>query len=1558
MSDHPAADLEALLTAALPVGHPVLGAISAQGLLNFIAPPFPEDDPYPVRIHLVPHGEGASYLLQVHTPDRPFLMDVITGFLARQHLGISGMVHRVVKVVRGEEGVAVEPGPQVEGGRGEFVLAAVLHQEQQEVLEIEVTICDLSATLKAVAAAVDDHGAMEHLLLHLSRSWGRKEVRWSRFARWLVDGNYVFMGARRYRWNGRQWVPGKGKEDALGGFTPALPEGTLERVYPGVLALLTEYLAKWWPVRTAPMLLDFTRAASAANYIDGWIDPILLADPDGQSCWLLLGRLARAATVTRPSGIPLLAERMNRVLQNVGERGETYRGRTLRALFNHMPLRELLYSSAEDIQPLLEAAIALTGDVDLRLHLRRGGCCDYVALTLFIPRGRYSAALERRLQSRVEHAFGLKVVRTQSALADTFAALTCFMPGPIDTALREVDLERLRLSMIEAVKTWGDRFKEAIFERFPRRQALPLLMRYLNAFPESFQARVPPGQAVEGLAGIEDFLIDGFPQVLLGQGAGTVWALSAILPERRPLGEVIAAIGRVGLTVQEEIFTRLEIEGRTVCVWRFELVDDPALASLEANGATVASVLTEVLAGRMMDDPLNALALNGGLTPRCLVRLRGLLRLVAQLNPAIGPLFSTAILTGDPALARAVLDGLAARFDPAHLDEQGWEEAKSRFNEALGRIRLLREDRAMRALWQVLELVVRTDAFHPEAGEGVAFKCLGGDLPTPFSPHPWKLVFVHDQRMDAVHLRGGPVARGGLRWSDRGDFYVEVLGLMATQMVKNAIIVPVGAKGGFYLHGGQKGAKQVREAYRRFVAALLRLSDNRIGEEIVPPEGIVRRDDDDPYLVVAADKGTATFSDLANEVALERGFWLGDAFASGGSHGYDHKEIGITARGAWESVRHLFRLIGLDPQADTLTVVGIGSPAGDVFGNGMLLSRSLKLIGAFTGKTIFIDPDPDPERSWLERRRLFETCQSWEAYDTHQISPGGGIFDRSAKAIDLPEPFARFLGIETQISGEALIQALLQAPVDLLYNGGIGTYIKAAAEPHEAVMDKVNDPVRVNAEQVRASVLVEGGNLGLTMRARIVLDRQGVLLNTDALDNSGGVNMSDHEVNLKILAMDLLQRGIWRNVEERNIRLKSWEGEVAAQVLDDNAQMVRAITLDGRRSRAKRRFWRGSLARWFEQGVLEEGEEGISEGAVGAWLEEERGIPRPLLAVLLGKLIHHTAEILGRNREWIDRASQQPLLLDYFPKEVVRLYPEAVERHPLGWEITATVVAKRIHFNGGARALERIQRGTDLSLPDAVRAWLVAEALLPIHDYRAALNALEGQVSPGLWLEARMRGEDGVVHVAAALARIGDPLRIQFDLAHHYRQVVSDYFDTLFERLVALGRSDLRAECDDLVAAGIPEAVACHAVCWPDMERVGRIILIKEDVHLPFGDVAGLWLHLHARFAMDDLQRWVDALQARDSWGEQARERLLLRLERLPARLLVKVLGFKRSHESIEHALDAFLEEHRPLIKQFDINLTAFRSDEGKVGILGLELLVEDLEGLVERSQDVHELGR
>jgi glutamate dehydrogenase len=947
-----------------------------------------------------------------------------------------------------------------------------------------------------------------------------------------------------------------------------------------------------------------------------------------------------------------------------------------------------------------------------------------------------------------------------------------------------------------------------------------------------------------------------------------------------------------------------------------------------------ADVFLGVWGGQLEDDRLNGLVLAAGLTARQITIIRAISRYLRQAAVAFSDAYMTRTLLAHPKIAVALVKLFSARFDPDDRDVSSAAGLDAEIDSSIDAVQSLDEDRILRSFLAVVRAMLRTNYFRLDAaGEPPAylsFKLDPSQLAMLPLPRPRFEIFVYSPWVEGIHLRGGKVARGGVRWSDRReDFRTEVLGLMKAQMVKNALIVPVGSKGGFVvkqppLSGGRDAQLQEGiDCYHTFLCGLLDLTDNYVGGAVVGPDRVVRYDDDDPYLVVAADKGTASFSDLANQVSAAYGFWLGDAFASGGSHGYDHKQMGITALGAWESVKRHFRELGTDVQHERLTVVGIGDMSGDVFGNAMLRSEHAELLAAFNHMHVFLDPNPDPAASFAERRRLYELPRSsWSDYDQSLISAGGGVYSRSLKSIPISDQVKQALGIEAdRLAPADLIRALLRAPVDLLFNGGIGTYVKAQAEGNADAGDRTNDGVRVDGRELRCQVVGEGGNLGLTQPGRIEYalsggpDHRGGQINTDAIDNVAGVNCSDHEVNIKILLGGLTATGEMTE-SQRNGLLVEMTDAVADRVLYASYTQTQAMSLALTQSASMVEVHARLIRRLEQTAGLDRQLESLpSEKTIAARRSEHRGLVAPELAILMAYCkIHLYEELLESD------LPEDPYLAHdlerYFPAPLPDRYPEQVRDHRLRRELIGTIVANQLVDRAGMTFAFRLGEETGASTPRLARAYAVAREVFEMREFWAEVEALDDQIEAGTQLAMLIAGRRLVERATRWLVR--SSARGVIDVAVTTRRFLPGarlLADALPEVLDGIDRDAFDERLAELQTAGAPPQLARRVASMRALLSVFDIVQDSAATGRPQPAVTEIYFGIGARLGLDWLRDRVLELPRADRWQALARAALRDDLYRLHRSLTRDVLEADAGTGS-EPAIDAWIQRNSAAIKR------------------------------------------
>ncbi|MFD1718737.1 NAD-glutamate dehydrogenase [Georgenia deserti] len=1491
------------------------------------------------------HGWSTGQtVVEIVTDDMPFLVDSVINELGRQGLTVRLLVHpqpavrrdlggRLVEIVRGRATAAVVGG----AAQGDLVRESWIHVQVAAVTgeRLEQLDAGLRRVLADVRAAVEDFPQMEArardisalLLQDPPSGVDEEDIQQARqLLDWLVGGHFVFLGYREYR-----LLRGRSEDEASLGVVPGSGLGILRDSGDATATTLPPAVAR---KAAEPDLVIVTKANSISTvHRNRHLDYIgvKLFDELGTVVGeqRFLGLFTPSAYSAPVAQVPFVNAKVTQVFQRTGFSRSSHLGKDLLAVLKAYPRSELFQDDVDHIAEVATAVVHLRVRPRTRLYLRTDDYQRFTSCLVYIPRERYSAEVQRRIRRLLADALGgdssgqgvqaNEIVSEESPLAQLHVVVRV-PPGAVAPEADEADLER---RIIAAVRTWEEDLAELAEQRLGADG--PALVDHFT-FPGGYKEDFTLDEAVDDLRHIEDLL-----RAERDDGADAALGLNLYRPgrvagrevgpdERRlklyrhgdlPLSAVLPIFSGLGLeVVDERPHTLGEADGRRAYVYDFGL-RAATVSAWEGDPQDVRARLQEafraVWDGRAEPDGFNALVLLAGLTWRQVVVLRAVAAYLRQAGSIFSREYVETALRENPQIARMLVELFETRFDPDGPDGVGTgsargaaeEELAERIRTALDDVASLNHDRIIRALLAVVRATDRTNYYQPPGPIDGAADRSAGHRPTVAlklaprrlallpEPRPWAEIFVYGVAVEGVHLRYGPVARGGLRWSDRReDFRTEVLGLVKAQAVKNAVIVPAGAKGGFVAKqlpdpagpGGREAWYEAgTQAYRLFVSSLLDVTDTVVDDAVVPPQRLVRHDADDPYLVVAADKGTAAFSDVANAVARDYGFWLDDAFASGGSTGYDHKKMGITARGAWEAVKRHFRELGLDTQREEFTVAGVGDMSGDVFGNGMLLSEHIRLVAAFDHRHIFLDPDPDPARSFAERRRMFGLGRStWADYDTSVLSEGGGIHPRTAKSVEITPQVRRRLGLDedvTRLAPAELIRAILTAPVDLLWNGGIGTYVKASTETDEDIGDRANDAVRVDGAQLRCRVVGEGGNLGLSQLGRIEAAQRGVKLNTDAIDNSAGVDSSDHEVNLKILLANAIAAGDLDRAD-RDELLASLTEDVARRVLRQNYEqsvlLGNARTVQHQMLGAHQR-----LMHWLEErGDLDRRLEFLPDDAeLARRAEGGVGLTSPEFAVFVAYAkLALKADLLASDLP--DEPWFTAELHAYFPEELRERFAGAMERHRLRREIIATRVANSVINRGGTTFVFRAMEETGASSAQIARAFVVAREIFGIAEFVQAVEALDNVVASDtqalLYLEFRrlldravrwmvQRYPDGI-DVAAEIDRLGP--------------AVARLVPQVPELLRGDARVGTQERAEVLVEAGVPAELARHAAALVEHYVTLDVVALAERTGSGLETVAGVRAAAEEHFGVDVLLTRLETLPREERWDALARAAL------------------------------------------------------------------------------------
>jgi glutamate dehydrogenase len=1504
------------------------------------------------------HGWSSGHtIVEVVTDDMPFLVDSITMTLGQRDCSVRLVVHPQLVVRRDVTGRLIEICDlDVSDPRVEDIADTVVESWMQIEIDRETDPeslagieADLTDVLRDVREAVEDWPRMRQRAEEIAEELKTSELPVSddelteavELLRWLADDHFTFLGYREYLLDK---VEG---EDVLRAVTGSgLGILRADQDMSGSFAKLpAEVRAKAREKR----LLVLTKANSKATVHRGtYLDYIGVKtfDDAGEVTGerRFLGLFTSTAYNESVLRIPILKNKVHRALGRSGLAPTSHSGKDLLQVLETYPRDELFQTDVDELVPIAMSVVHLQERRQLRLFVRADDYGRYLSCLVYLPRDRYNTDVRQRIQAILKDAAqGESTTFTARIGESMLARLHVVVRIRQGQGLPDLDVVALEKRLAAATRSWGDDFADVLAEQLGEEDGARLLRRYKDAFPEAYKEDFPARTAVADVRRLEELPDeDGLGLNLYHPvGAGSDERRFKIYRTGRPISltQVLPILSRMGVeVVDERPYEVARIGQDSAYIYDFGLRAPDASASTSPVQLKELFQDTFVAAWRGLaeSDGFNALVVRAGLSWRQASVLRAYAKYLRQAGSTFSQDYVEETLAGHVDIARLLVALFEARFDPdRYVDDADGrtaavDEIGGRLEAALDKVASLDQDRILRSFLDLIRATLRTSAYCVDSDgrprPALSFKLDPRAIPELPEPRPTYEIWVYSPLVEGVHLRYGAVARGGLRWSDRReDFRTEILGLVKAQAVKNAVIVPVGSKGGFVGKGLPDPAADREgwltagvERYKTFIRGLLDITDNRAADRtVVPPERVVRHDGDDPYLVVAADKGTATFSDIANEVAKEYDFWLGDAFASGGSAGYDHKGMGITARGAWESVKRHFREMGRDSQSEDFTCVGIGDMSGDVFGNGMLLSEHICLVAAFDHRHIFLDPSPDPAASFVERQRLFDKGRStWADYNAELLSAGGGIHSRAAKSITLTPEVKQRLGIDDAISEmtpHELIRAILKAPVDLLWNGGIGTYVKGSSESHADVGDKANDAVRIDGYELRCKSVGEGGNLGLTQLGRIEYATNGGRINTDFIDNSGGVDTSDHEVNIKILLDSVVRSGDLTE-KQRNQLLADMTDEVAQLALATNYNQNLALANGEAQAPSLMHVHRAYVNRMEADGLLDRNLEHLpTDKQFGDRMQAGRGLTQPELSVLLAYTKNLMQEELLAT-ELPDDPYLRNALHAYFPQPIQERYAELIDSHPLRREIITTMVVNEMVNGAGTTFAFRLGLETGGSLEDLTRAHTVASVVFQIPELTASINALDNQVPAELQTAMRLEGRRITERAARWLATNRRP---PIDIAWQI-EFFAEPLDRLLNELpdVLAGRElDLFVERrDDLLNAGIPEELAVRVAVLPpayaglglveDSLTTGTDLLEVARVHFTLGE------HL----TLGRLLERIIALPREDRWQTMARAALRDDLHAVHTALTAQAIHFTDEGDDPGERVEAWAAQDKVIV--------------------------------------------
>lgn len=1484
-------------------------------------------------------------VIELVNDDMPFLLDSVIALIARLGLGVHLVAHPVLHVRRGTDGgwAGIAQKDSADGRAESFI--HIMIDEQHDPAKLNAISGQVGEVLADVRAAVED---WREMLARIDAAIA--EIRQSRlpiaaeevdesiaFLEWMRDNHFTLLGyaelAITTAADGVTALPVA--QSGLGVLRK--PDVKLFRSRSDALVAISPEILQSLN-RPGPLIITKADVRSSVHR-DTHMDYIGVKRYDANGVIIgerrFVGLFTSGAYSRAPADIPLLRRKVALTIARADFARDSHDGKALQNILDTYPRDELFQTPRDLLFHNAMAILRLQERPRTRLIVRTDPFGRYVSCLVYIPRERFDAELQRRVGDILSENFSGSISAIYPEYGDAPLARVHFIIKSGSGAVPEILLEHVEAQIERAARSWRDDLRAALLAHMGDVRGMQLWERYANGFAPDYEAHFRPELAALDIERIEALRSGGgihvcFYRTIEDQDFCVRFKLFC---EGAPvlLSDCMPMLERMGFKVMAEHPYEIEIQdGAKIWLQDFEMRELNARpVDLCAAGAKLEQLFIALWQGAAENDGFNRLVLKADLHWREAALMRAFGKYLRQAGIPHSNDYMEGALNTHPKIIRQMIDLFHARFDVdfAGARETTVDTLRLAIMQALEGVESLDEDRILRRFLNLIESTLRTNFFQHSAEGGykdyISFKLdstLVDELPLP---RPMVEIFVYSPRVEGVHLRFGKVARGGLRWSDRReDFRTEILGLVKAQQVKNAVIIPVGSKGGFFPK--QLPAAATREAvqeegiaaYRMFISGLLDITDNIVDGRVLAPPRVMRYDNDDPYLVVAADKGTAAFSDIANGVAQSYGFWLDDAFASGGSAGYDHKKMAITARGAWEAVKRHFRELGVDIQTTPFSVIGCGDMSGDVFGNGMLQSRQIRLLAAFDHRDIFIDPDPDPEKSFEERARLFDLPRSsWADYDAKLISPGGGVFSRSRKSITLTPQMKQMTGLsQDAVTPAGLIRALLGAETDLLWFGGIGTYVKSSHETHMDVGDKANDPVRIDGAMIKAKVIGEGANLGCTQLGRIEYALGGGAINTDAVDNSAGVDCSDHEVNIKIALGREVQAGDLTR-KQRDQLLASMTGEVAELVLRDNYQQTLAISLEAALAHSLLDMHAGFIRELERAGQLNRKVEflpddaGIAERAAAGL-----GLTRPEIAVLVAYAKNSMRQELLSS----DVPDQEFLLddlLSYFPRPLREKYRGALLGHQLRREILASLLANSIVNRAGLTFVSTISEETGFSMAEVVRAFVVARAAFDLRAFWQSLEGLDNKAPTDVQIRIQLDGRDLIRRATIWFLRnVPQPMDIGATIAV-YRPGIAQLWSEIHLSLAPLESEAHSARLKALLADGTPQDIALVAAGLKPMGAATDMVLVALSSGRNIGDVAAAFFRIGAELSIDWLCNSAEKTTSQDHWERLAMNAMIDDFYGQQRVMTAQALSIDVELGATE-AVAQWCEAHAPVVKR------------------------------------------
>jgi glutamate dehydrogenase len=1497
------------------------------------------------------HGWNSKYsVLEIINTDSPFLLDSIKEELIRNQIKIHEILHPIIKVKRDQKGNVKDI--ITASNDGDYITESVMHihitsvKEEESILKILNSIENI---LNNVKYAVQDWEKMINeaklCIGDLIKNDDATTFEAKEFIEWLINNNFTFVGFIECNFNNTK--------------NHSSDNRTL-----GIISLESSRINKKIITEVGRFTRNVKNKEANHNIIDiGRIDEISPIHRHSNldfvainnfndkgkiiSTKVFIGLFTSVLSYQSVEKIPIIRKKIDKVMEKSGFSSKSYSAKELMTILESLPREELLQIKEEDLYNIVINIYSLLIKPKIKLFLRRDNFNSYLSCLVFLPRDRFSAEISEKIYEILHNDLGGAIASQNIQLSTLPVA---FLYTVLNTEAKDItsdDILKIENKLKELVKFWSEDLKEVLQTSYGEGDGEKIYRKYKDAFPDSYKEKFSANSALRDINLIDEAL--NSEQIIFdlykaenNQDADNSLGLKIYTSKHKILlSEIMPILNNMGFSAIDEstFYLQFPKEQKNIWVHNFQLnisgYDTQTITELKEYEALENSeikkfaeeALQKIWHNNMQNDALNKLIIRAGLTWRNAVLIRGLGKYIRQTGFIYGNDYVDDVLTHHPKLVSLMVQLFYLRFDPSKQvsdKDKKINQLNKQIEEKLKKVLSSAEDKVIRRFFDIIKSILRTNYFQKDdkgqLKDYISFKFDSSKVPELPLPRPYREIFVYSPRVEGIHLRGGKVARGGLRWSDRSeDFRTEVLGLMKAQMTKNTVIVPVGSKGGFVvkqsmaLLGREDYLKEGIECYKIFLCGLLDVTDNIIAGKTVHPTDVVRYDDEDSYLVVAADKGTATFSDIANNISKQYNFWLGDAFASGGSAGYDHKKMGITARGGWISVKRHFTEVGVDIQTTDFTVIGIGDMAGDVFGNGMLLSKHIRLVGAFNHMHIFIDPNPDSAKSFIERKRLFEMPGSnWADYNKDLISKGGGVFDRKSKEIELTAEIRQLFEIEEKtLAPDELIKKILKAKVDLFWNGGIGTYVKASDENHQQVGDKANDNVRINGNELRCLAVGEGGNLGFTQRGRIEYALNGGRMNTDAIDNSAGVDCSDHEVNIKIAltqAIDMQQL----NPNDRNKLLENMTDEVAELVLRDNQLQTQAITVAESQGFSILEMNSRLINKLESMKVLNREIEFLpSNQEFSKRSLIKKGLTRPEIAVLLAYSKLTIYNDLIKTNLPDDPYFYNDLLL-YFPEKMRDKYAEAIAKHTLRQEIIITAITNSMVNRIGTFFYHFAQEDTGMPGSDIARAYTITRDAFDLRTLWKDIEALDGKIKVSDQVELFLQTNKLLQRcIFWFLRNSAQTLDINENVSL-FKPMIKELVINIEKAIIGKSKERYDDKLSFFTQMQIPASLAKKISTIAVLSSACDIITVASKNNLPILQVAKLYFELGNRFHFDWLRSCVDKISIDSYWEKLSLKSLKDDLYDQQRKLTAEIIKY------IKHASDPISQWSKDNHKQIE----------------------------------------